>query len=167
VLKATDILVLIGLLLRHEEKGPTQASLAKALHLSQPTVHRAVKQLERSRLWRNGLPQRPAIRGLLVHGVPYVFPVSLGSPARGVPTAHAGPWLGDPVASSEAYVWPYETGEAYGLSVEPLHSSVPGAALEKRSLHEWMALVDTLRIGRVRERNLAERRLDELLDEAL
>lgn len=46
----------------------------------------------------------------------------------------------------------------------PLHPTVPRVALLDESFHELMALIDVFRVGRARERQLAERRLTTLLD---
>ena len=45
----------------------------------------------------------------------------------------------------------------------PLYRSVPFAARQDPALYEWLALVDTLRSGSTRERQLAGKLLDERL----
>ena len=47
-----------------------------------------------------------------------------------------------------------------------LCSSVPGAARSSPKLYELLALIDTLRVGRARERKLAEEELKRRLDYA-
>jgi len=47
--------------------------------------------------------------------------------------------------------------------VQPLYSSVPGAAARDAELYALLAWVDALRIGRARERNLAAKELAERL----
>ncbi|MFH2006495.1 MAG: hypothetical protein ABI333_07920 [bacterium] len=61
-------------------------------------------------------------------------------------------------------MWPSEDGDAHGPALIPLHPSVPIIALEDSAFHELLALVDTFRVGRTRERGRAEQRLVELLD---
>jgi len=56
-------------------------------------------------------------------------------------------------------VWPYSEGTAKGVSFEPLYKTVPFAALHDQLLYECLALVDALRDGRVREKQIAEREL--------
>jgi len=53
-------------------------------------------------------------------------------------------------------VWPSETGKLRGESIEPIYPSVTKAAANSATLHELLALVDALRIGRAREVNLAK-----------
>jgi hypothetical protein len=48
-----------------------------------------------------------------------------------------------------------------GNSVEPLHSTAPGAALKDCDLYELLALFDAIRIGRARERQLAAKLIEE------
>ena len=45
----------------------------------------------------------------------------------------------------------------------PLYPSVPEAALKDEKLHELLALVDALRVGRAREKELAIRELKKRL----
>ncbi len=43
--------------------------------------------------------------------------------------------------------------------LKPIYETVPAAAQRDPSLHEMLALVDALRIGRARERAMAEKEL--------
>jgi hypothetical protein len=100
----------------------------------------------------------------LVHGLKVVFPVQRGGIVRGMPTAWSAPPLSELVASSEAVVWPHEEGSVRGEGVEPLYPSVPMAAMGSKPLHKLLALVDALRVGRVRERELAAKILKQRFD---
>jgi hypothetical protein len=51
-----------------------------------------------------------------------------------------------------------------GAAVQPLDSSVPGAARRDPALYDLLALVDALRIGRARERSLAEKEITQRLN---
>ncbi|MGK7393296.1 MAG: hypothetical protein ACNS62_01945 [Candidatus Cyclobacteriaceae bacterium M3_2C_046] len=95
----------------------------------------------------------------LQYGLRYVFPVQPGPVVRGIPTAHSAPPLDKQINSSEHYVWPYSKGNIRGQSILPLYPSIPQAALKDEKLYELLALVDTLRVGRAREKELA---VDEL-----
>jgi hypothetical protein len=97
----------------------------------------------------------------LVHGVKYAFPAKRGEVTRGVPTSFAAEPLKSEVSFSNELipVWPWRDGEARGAELEPLYKSVPGAAIRDQKLYELLALVDAIRDGRARERNLAERDL--------
>lgn len=52
-------------------------------------------------------------------------------------------------------VWPDASGESLGYGVEPLHPSAPNAARRDGSLYEVLALIDAVREGRARERQIA------------
>jgi hypothetical protein len=52
-------------------------------------------------------------------------------------------------------VWPYGHGKLRGHSIVPLYPSVPEAATKDPKLHELLALVDALRVGKAREREIA------------
>jgi DNA-binding FadR family transcriptional regulator len=48
-----------------------------------------------------------------------------------------------------------------GQSVEPLFKSVPQAVQKDERLHEYLALVDAIRLGNQREAGVAAERLSE------
>ena len=160
-LNPVDIVVLAGLLSVDRSDAWTQLKLANALQLSPATTFRAVQRLGDARLWDPA--QRRADRAgaeeLLVHGVRYVFPGSIGPLARGVPTAHAGPPLRDLIVAESPYVWPWDEGDATGPAIEPLHPRAPLLRASFPAVYELLTLVDALRVGRVRERQLAAKEI--------
>jgi hypothetical protein len=91
----------------------------------------------------------------LEHGLRYVYPQQLGAKVRGLPTAHAAPPLNSLIESSDPYVWSYAEGTVRGESIEPLHSKVPEACVKDPIFYEYMALCDALRVGKVREKQIA------------
>lgn len=95
----------------------------------------------------------------------YVFPAQRGEPTRGLPTAHAAAPLHHQIVSASELppVWPDPDGQVRGGSFEPLHKAVPTAARKDPRLYEPLALIDALRGGSARERQLAERALSALL----
>jgi hypothetical protein len=56
-------------------------------------------------------------------------------------------------------VWPHPEGTMRGESLEPLYPTAVDAAIERPRLHECLALVDALRVGRAREREMGARML--------
>lgn len=152
MLKPVDITVLAWIATSTGGRW-TQVKVANALGISQSNVHRALRQLERSALLRNRQPQPLAITELFIHGVRYVYPPQLGAQARGVVTAQ----VGKEVVIEHPLVWPCEEGEAFGTALTPLHLSVPKAALNCPRFYKLMSVLDVFRIGRARERVLAER----------
>jgi hypothetical protein len=157
-----DVVVLVKLV-SYEGTRPSIARFAADLSLSPSQVHLSLKRLERSRLIeaRGGRPLRRAVEEFLLHGVKYAFPARRGEVTRGVPTAHAAPPLKDQIVESGDLppVWPDAEGDVRGTTLEPLHKAVPKAARKDPILHELLALVDALRDGRARERQIAEREL--------
>jgi DNA-binding transcriptional MocR family regulator len=161
-LLAQDVVVLAKLVSYHQAR-PAIAQLAGDLSLSPSQVHLALKRLERSRLidGRTGRPLLKAVDEFLIHGVKYVFPARRGEVTRGIPTAYAAPPLAGQIVESGDLppVWPDPDGDVRGVGFEPLCRAVPKAARRDAVLYELLALIDALRDGRARERQIAEREL--------
>ena len=166
VLKPQDVMVLLKLLTASKENW-SFASLGEALFMSPSEVHAGVERAQVASLYAKatGEPIRANLLEFLVHGVKYAFPVHLESQARGIPTAHAAGPLRELVAQDSALppVWPHPEGSIAGLSVAPIYKSAPAAALHDPTLHEYLALLDALRLGRARVQRLAEGILKERL----
>jgi hypothetical protein len=161
-LLAQDIVVLAKLV-SYGGARPPIAQVAGDLALSPSQVHASLKRLERSRLLdaQTGRPILKAVEEFLIHGVKYAFPVERGEPTRGVPTAYAAPPLSDQISGSGDLppVWPDAEGKVRGITLEPLHRAAVKAARQDPAVHELLALIDALRDGRARERQLAEKEL--------
>ena len=155
--------VVLAKLVSYGGNRPPIAQVAGDLALSPSQVHASLKRLERSRLIdaQAGRPLLKAVEEFLVHGVKYAFPVQRGEATRGMPTAYAAPPLNEQIADNgdPPPVWPDPEGEARGSTLEPLHRAAPKAARKDPVLRELLALIDALRDGRVRERQLAEKEL--------
>ena len=106
--------------------------------------------------------QYAALLEFLVHGVKYAFPPKRGALTRGMPTGYAVPPLNKVIVGSSEPppVWPFAKGTVRGEEFEPLYPSVPQAAARDPKLYELLALVDAVRDGRARERNLAAKELE-------
>ncbi len=161
MLKGQDVLVLLKLAGRPGEW--TFAGLAAELGISASEVHAALRRAgeaglydyEGRRVWRHALWE------LAVHGLRYVFPAKPGARQLGIPTAHSAPPLRDKllVDAHDVYVWPHPAGDTSGAALPPIHPAAPDAALRDPVLHRRLALVDTLRAGGTRDRNLANAEL--------
>ena len=101
----------------------------------------------------------------LVHGLRYAFPLRpAGMMSKGLPTAYAAPVAkGQFSATGVCPVWTWDGGETYGQSVEPLYKTAPEAAANDKGLYDRLALIDMLRGGRLRERQFAQRKLEEMM----
>jgi len=96
-----------------------------------------------------------ALLDFLEYGLRYVYPQRPGPLVRGLPTAHSAPPLNNDIVSNEPYVWPYADGTVRGQAIDPLYPNVPKACLKDPAFYELMALCDSLRVGKAREKNLA------------
>lgn len=163
--KPQDVVVALKLCL--EEARRSYAELGQDLGMSASEVHAAVRRLGEAHLVEPETREirREALRNFLVHGVPHAYPASPKEVTRGMPTAWAAPVLSDKLNASEQIppVWPDPDGRVQGASVQPLYHSVPGAARRDPALYDLLALVDALRIGRARERSLAEKEINHRL----
>jgi hypothetical protein len=161
MIKPQDILVALNACL--DRRSSRYADKAVALGMSASEVHSAERRLEEARLMNafdKSINKEVFLR-FLVNGVPYAFAVAAKEVTRGMPTAWAAPALAKYFADSNqpVPVWPDPYGRVQGVAVKPLYRSVPKAAGQSEGLYELLALVDALRIGRARERELAEKQL--------
>jgi len=165
VLKPQDIVVAIRLAIPPEREWSYPA-LGKALHISASEAHAAVKRAAKAGLVDAATRRvrKVALLEVLVHGVRYFLPPVWTSVTRGVPTAHAAPPLSSTIVDDGLLpVWPDAEGTVRGQGLTPIYKSVPQTAREDSTFHEWLALVDAIRAGRARERELAVRMLAERL----
>ena len=155
-MRPQDLVVLLKLIIE-EGKSWNQISLAKSLLLSQSEISESIKRSGYARLILGDgkTVAKLAFVDLLYYGVPYMFPQQPGPVTRGIPTSHSAKPLVDQISSNENYVWPYSKGNVRGHSILPLYNSVVFAAELDSQLYEYLALIDALRVGRARERNLA------------
>lgn len=166
-----------GLLLQNRASvAPVaDASSAAATSLQEPTgIYRVTRKRVRrsaSHLEENAPLDNPvrvhaqALAEFTLHGAKYAFPGVRLPLAVGVPTSHSAPaFAGVFAPGSSDFVWPHPNGSVRGVGVEPLHPSVPFAAMQDPKLYEMLALFDALRVGKARERNMAAERLLALID---
>jgi hypothetical protein len=171
---------------RNAGKRWTYAELGKDLFLSTSQVFRSVQRAEAARLIivpsispdsSRELPRRwlwPGnggnLKEFLIHGAKYAFPVEHGGLTRGVPTAAAASPLKQHFPQEDfplPPVWPYPEGSVRGLEFSPLYDNVPRASLHDFELYELLALVDAIRGGRARERELAVSELTARINSSL
>jgi hypothetical protein len=163
-LKPQDVVVLVKLL-GYGDKRPSYAQIAKDLFLSPSEVHASVQRARQARLLQGPEPggslNKAALQEFLIHGVKYAFPPQRGELTRGVPTAHAAEPLKRLISAGNEPppVWPSALGKTRGYSLAPLYKTVPQAALGDPFLYQMLALIDAIRDGRSRERQLAEQEL--------
>lgn len=165
MLKAQDIVLLLKLLAEPKHLNWTQNQIASQLCLSTSEVNAGVKRLSQSGLLHIGLsknlyqPVIDACEEFLISGVRYMFPAELSEYTRGIATSYAAPIFKNKIAIGQdpIPVWPYAEGNQRGLSLKPLYSSVPKSIAQypDQAFYDLLALIDALRQGRTRERNIA------------
>jgi hypothetical protein len=173
MIKPQDIVVLAKLLTYQTDKSWSQNSIASELCLSPSQINSALK-----RLVAVGLitpyhpPDKPqpitqACEEFFLHGLKYVFPAKLGELVRGIPTSYAAPVLsGQIVAGDDPIpVWPYGEGSERGLALKPLYPSVPESVAKHPDplFYDLLTLIDAIRSGRVRERQIAAQKIVTIL----
>jgi len=169
-LKPQDILFLLKLVALNKEPWSFN-KLAIELGMSPSEVHAAAKRALAAKLAvKEGDNIWPNIRNLedfLLHGVQYVFVPERGGINRGMPTAYASaPMAAWFVEEKEPPpVWPDPAGEVRGESFSPLYKSAPVAAKQDPGLYQLLALVDAVRGGRARERDIAKKELKKRLEQ--
>lgn len=159
-MRPLDVVVLLKIVSMGNQPW-NQKPLAEELRMSQSEIS---KSLVRSKyaglLDPNGkIVRKLALIEFLQFGIVYVFPQQPGALVRGVPTAHSAPPLNQIIQSTEHYVWPSGKGKLRGQSIIPLYPMVIDAVQDDEKLHELLALVDALRVGRVREKEIAIKEL--------
>lgn len=174
MLKSQDYLILLKLL-ANPGRVWSQRDLSKTLKISLAEINGGIKRLIDARLLRvdaklSLVPILAASEELLIYSVKYQFPGKLGEFTRGIPTAIAAPCFKNLIAlgNDPIPIWPFALSENQGVALEPIHSSIPKALHEypDENLYELLALIDAIRIGRSRERNIAIKLLGDKLKHA-
>jgi hypothetical protein len=155
-MKPQDVVVLLKVIALNNDNWQ-QIPLATALKMSQSEISQSVARSKFAGLLDDSGKKvmRQALYDFLQYGLAVVFPIKPGAVVRGVPTAHSAAPLNKEISSGEDYVWPYAKGSARGQGITPLYATAPQAALDDEQLYAMLALVDALRVGRVREKNIA------------
>ncbi|MEP1094033.1 MAG: hypothetical protein ABJG78_02925 [Cyclobacteriaceae bacterium] len=155
-MRSLDIVVLMKMISLDDQSWYNK-DLSHQLFISSSEITESLNRSRISRLVNSekNKVNTDAFMDFLVSGLPYVFPAEPGRVTIGVPTAHSAAPLNQHIHSQEGYVWPFASGQMRGEALAPLHPKVPEAVQNDPKLHELLALADALRVGRVREKNLA------------
>lgn len=164
-----DIIVLLKIIVSKDQKW-SLASLGSDLGLSSSQVHYAINRCLEAQLLMtlegNVKPMMSNAEEFLQHAVKYLCIPKRGEQTRGIPTIWAGPPLKLHFRSNDLPpVWPDAEGQAKGFAFEPIHKSAVVGAKKDPQLYELLVLLDALRDGRARERNMAIEMLKEKLKE--
>jgi hypothetical protein len=160
-MRPQDIVILLKMITLPPKNVWKVMDLASALYMSQSEISESLHRSNMAGLvdFTKKRIMRLSLMEFLEHGVHYVFPQQPGAFVRGMPTAHAHPFLAKKIVSSEPYVWPDDDGKVRGQAIEPLVKSAVNAAKDDEVLYKLLALVDVIRVGKTREIKMA---IDEL-----
>ena len=158
-LKSKDLVTLLRIHTWQQESW-TFEELASSLEMSTSQVYYSLERAEYAHLYdsKTRRIRRRQLVEFVSHGVRYAFAAHPGHLTRGVPTASTAPVLTELLASGErevGFVWPHAAGQHRGQAVTPLLEAAPSLALEDGALYALLALVDAIRIGSARERQVA------------
>jgi len=155
-MKPQDIVLLLKLV-SIETDTWNQKPISDSLGMSQSEISESVARSKYAGLlnFKGKSVMRLALMEFLQYGITYVFPQKPGAVVRGIPTAHSASPLHKIIKSDDQYVWPSGKGELRGQSIIPLYPTVVKAVKNDGKLHELLALVDALRVGRAREKEIA------------
>lgn len=160
-----DIVVLLKILI--SGKDVYNKDLANDLKISQSEISESLTRSQIAGLI-DSTKRKVFTKNLLdfiQYGLAYVFPVVPGALVRGIPTAHSAPVLKDDIISNEILVWPYHSGDAKGQSIQPLYANAVDAVQNDELLYDTLSLIDSIRVGKVREKELAIKKLKTILNQ--
>jgi len=142
----------------------TQRELASGLCISLSEVNAGIKRLLDSGLVAKikGNTLTPILRAaeqFLIGGLKYMIPGKLGEYTQGIPTAYAAPLFADKISLGDdpIPVWPDAYGTKKGVALAPIYPSITKALrnFPDENFYELLVLIDAIRVGRARERNIA------------
>jgi hypothetical protein len=163
-MRPQDVAILLKIVAKNQEDWQIQP-LSNELRIS---IAEISESLNRSRMaslidFKKKRPNRNNLLEFLQHGVKYVFPQNPGAMSRGLPTAHSHPFMKSHFHSETNYVWPDARGEVLGQVIEPFYERQVEAARDDSEFYLLLALVDAIRVGRVRESKIASDELKRIL----
>jgi len=131
--------------------------LSESLFISSSEISESLNRSKIARLVSSDKKKvfKNALLKFIENGLGFVFPAEPGSIERGIPTAHSAPVFKKSILSDEIYVWPAPNGTAKGQAINPLYPNQVKAILQDENLYNMLALVDSMRVGKVREREKA------------
>ena len=165
-MRPQDIVVLLKILC-YGSKSWYSKDLAKDLFLSSAEISHSLQRNANSGLidTEKKKVRVQALIEFLIYGIQYVFPQRPSSISRGIPTAHSHPFMKKHFSSDQQYVWPDAESDEKGLSVQPLYPGIVHAVKQDEKLYLMLALVDVLRLGKTREKDVAIAELEKLLNQ--
>lgn len=163
-MRPQDIPILLKIIAL-DERPWLLSELSASLRIS---ISEVSESLNRSRLanlidYNKKKVNRHNLLDFLKFGIRYVFPQHPGSMARGIPTAHSHPSMKHLFISDLNYVWPNNKGTTLGQVIEPFYPKQTEGVLDDEFYYKLLALVDVIRVGKIREINYAMEELNTII----
>jgi DNA-binding Lrp family transcriptional regulator len=161
-----DVVILLKMITLEDRKF-TFAEIASALQISEGEVSFAMERNLTAGLVSADKTRvnKLALRDFLIYGLKYVFPPQIGATTRGIATAFSAYPVNQHIAESkEHFVWKYYKGTKRGNSIAPLYDKIPKFIETQPELYEFLAIIDTLRIGKAREIEIAIQELNKKMN---
>ncbi|MDI9320367.1 MAG: hypothetical protein QM530_07835 [Phycisphaerales bacterium] len=164
-MRPQDIVILLKILSYNSDNWYNK-TLSEDLFISTAEVSNSLKRSAVSGLidTEKRFVRKQALLEFLIYGIQYVFPERAGGISRGMPTAHSHPLLQNKFISDQLYVWPDAESDEKGFTVQPLYKEAVKAAKKDTKLYLMLALLDMIRLGRVREKSMAIVELEKLIN---
>lgn len=157
-MRPQDIVILLKIVSLENEHWQYR-DISASLLISVSEVSESINRSVQAGLIIGKKVLRNALMEFIQYGLHYVFPQRPGPMVTGIPTAHSHPYYKEHIVSSQPYVWPSFNGTVRGESIEPLHKGVVHGSLADETLYLLLASVDIIRVGKVREVQLAIKEL--------
>ncbi len=143
----------------------SQKDLAASLFLSQAEISHGIKRLKQAQLINSeGFVIGSSCVEFVVHGLKYMCPAELGPLSTGIPTAFAHPdFKYVKYRDDSIYIWPSIQGKKKGMVLVPFYESVPKAALADPKLYVLLSLIEMIRAGRAREKEIAAKEIEKMI----
>ncbi|MBL7722499.1 MAG: hypothetical protein JNK27_00050 [Chitinophagaceae bacterium] len=165
-MRPQDIPILLKILILGEQIWQNK-DLASQLYISPSEISESLNRSAMAGLIDADYKKkvyRQSLMEFLEFGLHYVFPAIPEVMVNGIYTAHSHPRLEKEFnKESLPYVWPEPRGQVRGLSIEPLYKEQTKAVRQDEQLYYMLALLDILRVGRVRELKFAISELKKII----
>jgi len=156
--------LLIALFLILEKKKTYQKDIADRLKISRAAVSYSVNRLIKLNLLSQDKERIMAqtILDFIKYAIHIVYPAQQGPRVKGILTGDIT-LLDNTILSDDKYVWKSSLGHDIGQEISPLYRSAPEIAASEPALYKALQLIDIIRIGNSREKNLAFKKLQGVL----
>lgn len=167
IMRPQDVVILLKKISRNG-RHMNGKQLAESLNISAAEVSMAMERDRAAQLVDSTKEHINilSLRDFIIYGLKYCFPTQPGRIVRGIPTASSASPIREAIVSNgESFVWKDSSGSVRGQSITPLFPNVIKTVSEDADFYALLAIVDSIRIGKSRERNTAIELLDKYLQD--